>query len=500
MRKLLFGSILIIVSFCFGIKVQASRINDLGAPDSILYQLNDLNKTYKTVYQYKVNGFTATTSQFDDNAFKWIPLKQNILQTTNGVETLIEKNFNAAADSFISFQKFETKTDSLGRCLLHAFYSWDSIASNWKGVNFKTEKSFDAKGNLTSFTNSEWDKIHHVWSVYATGNFSYNTAGNPDTVNYFVPNTSKELLPSSRIINSYLSNGKQELETVFTYNTTSGSFIPSFRYRYVYGDTINQTTQYLELSDSTHNQWNNFQKTEMLFDKQGNLSSYVVSDIDTLSQQWVERYRQNISATAKDNSLQAFISYAPNNNELASEKYNLNNLNGAVMLSDTLYEEGLLSAYNQSQFLIQNGTITSFSNKNSNNNTRLEWSIDETNKTLNVNQFTRLAASTTKTEEINRSVIFYFGSSKPAIETNLPQIKTGKLTFYPNPAHENVTIANATEQSCIYHILSIDGKPLKTGFANEQLNTIPLSNLPQGAYILQLSSGNTTISRILIKQ
>jgi hypothetical protein len=496
MRKLLYGSLFIIVTFCFGIKVQASYINDLGAPDSILYQMNDLNKTYKTVYQYKVNGFTATTSQFDDATFKWIPLKQNILQNTNGIETLIEKNFNSAIDSFIGYQKFETKTDSLGRCLLHAFYSWDSIASNWKGVNFKTEKKFDSEGNLLNFTNSEWNSTLKDWSVYASGNFSYNAAGRCDTSNYSAPDSLKRVIPSSKIIYSYLPDGKTEMETVYSFSASS-SFVPSFRYRYAYNDTV---TQYLELFDATNNQWENFQKTEMLFDKQGNLKSHVVSDIDTLSQLWVERYRQNITTTANANSLQAFISYAPNNTELASERFYLNNQNGVTILSDTLYEEGLLSAYNQSRFVIQNGAITGFSNKNSDDNTRLDWSIDEINKTLNINQFVRAATSTTKSEEINRSVIFYFGTGETSTATNVPQIKAGKLTFYPNPVHENVTIANATEQSCIYRILSIDGKPLKTGYANEPLNPISLGNLPQEAYIIQLSSGNTTISRILIKQ
>jgi|GEM_PF-3372413 len=501
MRKLLYGSLLFIASFCFGIKIQASRINDLGAPDSIIYQLNDLNKTYKTVYQYSVNGFISTTSLFDDSSFIWIPAKQNNLQDIAGVETLVESNFNSATNSFVNYQKFETKTDSLGRCILHAFYAWNPISSNWKGVNVKTEKSFDSNGNLLSFANSRWDSINQVWVIYATGNFSYNSAGKQDSVKYFAPDTLKQLIPTSRIINSYLTNGKPETETILSYSSSDATFVPVFRYRYLYSDTIDRTTQFVESFDVTNNQWNSFQKTETTFDKSANLSSHVVSDMDSLGQSWVERYRQNLAVTAgQANSVQATISYSANNKELASEKFQFNNEGGSTTLSDTLYQEGLLNAYDQSKFVSKNDEITAFSNKNQNDNSRLDWDIDETNKILNVTQFTRPSTSTTKSEEINRSILFYFGTATHPTTTSVPQVPVGKLTFYPNPVRETVTIVNSTAQNCNFRILSIDGKPIKSGVANESINAVSVVSLPQGAYILQLSSGNTLTSGILIKQ
>ena len=200
------------------------------------------------------------------------------------------------------------------------------------------------------------------------------------------------------------------------------------------------------------------------------------------------------------NSVQATISYSANNKELASEKFLFNNEGGSTTLSDTLYQEGLLNAYDQSKFVSKNDEITAFSNKNQNDNSRLDWDIDETNKILNVTQFTRPSTSTTKSEEINRSILFYFGAATHPTTTSVPQVPVGKLTFYPNPVRETVTIVNSTEQNCNFRILSIDGKPIKSGVANESINAVSVVSLPQGAYILQLSSGNKLTSGILIKQ
>ena len=86
------------------------------------------------------------------------------------------------------------------------------------------------------------------------------------------------------------------------------------------------------------------------------------------------------------------------------------------------------------------------------------------------------------------------------VESVLPLAKNSTLTFYPNPAHEQVTVSSKDVISSL-SITDINGKVL---MVNKQVNqsnvTIPLNGLSKGVYILSVSNGKNIVQEKLIVQ
>lgn len=494
MRKLLYGCVVMAVSWCFNTKIWADRFENI-TPDSIIYQLNDLNTTSKIIYQYNGNDFTATTYNFDDASFKWIPNKQTLLQTNDGVGTLIEKYYSQPKGAFLNFHKLETQIDSQGICTLWANYSWDSIQSNWKGLFNKTERSYSDSGQLNSFTNSSWDSIAGKWVFFSKGTFSYTNSGKPDTAIYFIPDANGLPIYSSRIISNYLADGKINMETVYAYDPTVVSFNPVFRNRFEYRDTIPQITELVELFNANNNQWFGYQKSESGYDTKGNLASYMIADKDTLNQLWIERYRHNLSVlSASDDSIDVKIVNAPAGIEISTDEYKAIRANSLTYLSKSTFKDNTLSSIERSSVNEQSGKLISIYNSDTDYSTRTEWSFD--NNIMNLNFFS--TNPVLRSESLSRSMTIYFRSVPTSTEVNVKQKST--LTFYPNPVKEQFNIANPGTENCIYRILTLDGKPVKTGAANEKTNTISVTGLATGPYLLQLSTAKESVTKILIKE
>ncbi len=497
MKKQLYGTIMIAVSLCFNTKVSADHLdNNMSAPDSIIYQFNDLNKTLKTIYQYNNTGFTATTSEFDDTNLKWAPLKQTLVETSNGIQTYTERTFRNTSESFVNSSKFETSTDPTGNCNLQAAYCWDSLHSVWKGLHTQTKRTYTSSGALKTFTNSVWDTLSGNWLFYAKGFFSYTDAGKPDTITYYEPDANKQPVCSSRIINNYLSDGRIDKETVSSFQAISG-FHPAFRNRYEYAGTTPQTTKVLELFNASNNQWYSFEKTTSGYDNNGNLTEYFVADYDTLNQTWTERYRHNLSILSNSNdSVHIKISNAPGGVERSTEEIKSIRTNGLLSVTNSYFEDDVLNSTENSTFNEQNGKVTSFTNKDQESKSRIEWSFDNIYNTLSLNFF-KTGLNTTA-ETLIRSMVFYFRLSTP---TDILQNQSeSKISFYPNPVKEQFYITNTTGKICTYRILTIDGKPVRSGAANESSNTVTVSGLASGAYLLQFSQEKGCITRVLIKQ
>ncbi len=496
MRKLFYGSVLIAITLCFNTKASADHLGNMSAPDSIIYQLNDLNKTRKTIYLYNNAGFTATTSEFDDAKFEWLPQKQTWVETNDGIQTTIERTFSNSSVSFVNLLKFETSTDSMGNCNLQATYCWDSVHSIWKGLHIKTERSYTSSGALKTFTNSIWDTLNGSWSFYTKGIFSYSNAGKPDTITYYEPDANKQPVRSSQIVNTYLSDGKINKETAYAFHVNSG-FSPVFRNRYEYADTMPQITKLLELYNASNNQWYSIEKTVSGYDGSGNLTVHIVADYDTLNQMWTERYRHSLNILSNtDDSIHVKITNAPGGVELSAEEMKSIRKNGLTSLTNSYYENNVLSSTENSTINELNGKTISLTSNDSESSSRTEWDFDDTYNTLSLNLLK--TNSKTESEILVRSMIFYF---KSGIPTDVSQNQPGsKISFYPNPAKDQFYIINPTGDNCIYRILTIEGKTIRSGIANESSNTVSVNDLSTGAYLLQLSSEKESITRVLIKQ
>jgi hypothetical protein len=60
--------------------------------------------------------------------------------------------------------------------------------------------------------------------------------------------------------------------------------------------------------------------------------------------------------------------------------------------------------------------------------------------------------------------------------------------MYPNPAFDNIYFHVQKNQSYQVHIFDLNGKQLVQQEINEQLNSVPVSELQTGIYLVQIKN------------
>jgi hypothetical protein len=78
--------------------------------------------------------------------------------------------------------------------------------------------------------------------------------------------------------------------------------------------------------------------------------------------------------------------------------------------------------------------------------------------------------------------------------------KSDKLDIYPNPTNDKITIDCVIRQDYTMHVYNTVGQCLMQRELNTQTNTIDISSLTSGIYILKLTSSNGTIEKKIIKK
>ena len=72
--------------------------------------------------------------------------------------------------------------------------------------------------------------------------------------------------------------------------------------------------------------------------------------------------------------------------------------------------------------------------------------------------------------------------------------EAGRVSFYPNPAAETMTVDIQQDGTSPYKIISINGQTVQSGIITSSLSVIDVSGLIPGAYLLRV--GNKTVSFI----
>lgn len=83
-----------------------------------------------------------------------------------------------------------------------------------------------------------------------------------------------------------------------------------------------------------------------------------------------------------------------------------------------------------------------------------------------------------------------------ALSTN--ETSANKIELYPNPTSHIVNVVIPVETGS-YRLFDFTGREVKSGILNKGVNKLVLSELPKGAYILEINSGNEIINFNTIK-
>ncbi|MBW6483457.1 MAG: T9SS type A sorting domain-containing protein [Vicingaceae bacterium] len=75
---------------------------------------------------------------------------------------------------------------------------------------------------------------------------------------------------------------------------------------------------------------------------------------------------------------------------------------------------------------------------------------------------------------------------------NEPPLQTNIAKFYPNPAVNNITIETNNIDALTYEIIDLTGKVIKNDLLHSNIQTIDISHLPPGTYLLHIFNENLT--------
>jgi len=78
------------------------------------------------------------------------------------------------------------------------------------------------------------------------------------------------------------------------------------------------------------------------------------------------------------------------------------------------------------------------------------------------------------------------------IDFNEASVQTDIAKFYPNPAINNITIETTSFDALAYEIVNLTGKIIQKGALNSKVETIDISQLPSGTYLLHVFNENLT--------
>ncbi len=91
----------------------------------------------------------------------------------------------------------------------------------------------------------------------------------------------------------------------------------------------------------------------------------------------------------------------------------------------------------------------------------------------------------------------YLQESDFILSTHSVQANSSELSFYPNPAHTQITLTNIKNVDQIT-ILDMKGVAVKKESVVSENQTVDISNLPKGLYFIQYHSGSQVITEKMV--
>ncbi len=235
----------------------------------------------------------------------------------------------------------------------------------------------------------------------------------------------------------------------------------------------------------------------------------------------------DIKLTLLNSSMQTLATYNPSTSLIASIDTALNSgvyyiiLQGAGNANISSYSS--LGSYTISGTFSPNGTLpikyVALTGKAEKNKHNLSWNIisDEPIKTIEVQSstdgrfFSTIATVDTKekgfanTPTINADILYRLKVTSVINQTVFSNIITLKSTgqaqklFKVSTLVHNEIMINAAE-NYQYQLADIHGRLIETGSSNAGINTINISNMADGMYIIQMITNNQRQTERIIKQ
>ena len=87
-----------------------------------------------------------------------------------------------------------------------------------------------------------------------------------------------------------------------------------------------------------------------------------------------------------------------------------------------------------------------------------------------------------------------------SLPVSVSETANNTLSVYPNPFNDQITLTSSDNANVLYHIVDVTGREVVSGMINSGRQTLDLSSLSAGQYVIQVVNGNTVYSHNIVKQ
>lgn len=340
---------------------------------------------------------------------------------------------------------------------------------NWENAHwqdwFKQEITYDTEGYAVVHLYKVWDEATLSWLSSSQTLMTNNASGLPTVlVSQSWMAETNEWENASRF--TYTYNAQGQTTALQFENWQEGNWQPHWRDTYTYDTNPYLTELFTEVWNPEASLWENSTKMTYTNDPNGN-------PLQSINQQWNEN--------AWVNSQKVVSIFNDLNQQTTALTQNWNDAWVWENAGQSQY------TYEQNQLvgtLFQNWQAAT-SNWIDNNRGQYTYNPDETMAQYIIQMWQN-------NQWVNFQKAIYAYNSLGIVENPLPEIG-----LFPNPSHDSIRLVLPNKQSLSsIRMTDLQGRVITM---QTQLETIDISGLPNGLYLLQLDLGGQTVSKKFLK-
>ncbi|NLF42292.1 MAG: T9SS type A sorting domain-containing protein [Bacteroidales bacterium] len=331
----------------------------------------------------------------------------------------------------------------------------------------KQNYAYDENGYLIKTYTQLCDTSSNTWKNSIQYIYTNNSDGN--VIQYIVQIWDIQLdrwVNNCRVSSTYNSFNKKEIEIVDLWYNDCWNYEIKNTYSYDDdGDTTNVLTQFFQTSS---NKWINSYNKNYIYNN-GLVQQYIWQNFDQFSCIWLNDQRVSYSYNESNNVQEILIDYIYGNDWFSNVK-RLYSYDASGFVSKIL---------TQSKGISTNTWVNSYQRLNSNNSDGV------------LQQYTDQKWDKSSGSWINfeRGTYTYYSKENNEIE----------FTCFPNPASDFITISLPGSDFVKVSIMNLHGQVLSTRVENSRKFQIPVNDLSQGIYFINVERGGKMGSYKFIK-
>jgi hypothetical protein len=258
----------------------------------------------KELYTYDSKGNETSESyyEWDIAISKWAGTeKGEFTWDSNGNITLnIWFDWDLTTKKWVGKSKTENSYDTKGNSTIQISYEWDKNANKWVGKG-KTEYTYNSNGNATAEIRSDWDVATSKWVGWMKYERTFNSGGNKTLEICSYTSSPGIWYVSYKSESTYDSKGNLTVQLNSNWYEQDKKWVANFKYEHSYDSRGNETLYASYQWDIAANKWIGSYKDENTFDSNGNVIINISYDWDIYTDKWVINYKDESTIDSNGN-------------------------------------------------------------------------------------------------------------------------------------------------------------------------------------------------------